>query len=94
MGNAYCPFNLLNALATTTGDSLLEGAGGFSITLGFWWHIRFSDKVVWRTLQFKTSNNNSMLMSINVLEFVTVISTIAPHSMLFGHLPAQTISIL
>jgi hypothetical protein len=32
--------------ATTIGDSLLEGAGGFSITLEFWWHIRFLDKVV------------------------------------------------
>jgi hypothetical protein len=59
--------------ATTIGDSLLEGAGGFSITLGFWWHIRFQDKVVQRTLQFKTSNNDDMLVLINVLEFVTVI---------------------
>ena len=52
---------------------MLEGAGGFSVTLGFWWHIRFPDEVVWRTLRFKTSNNNSMLMLINVLEFVMVI---------------------
>jgi hypothetical protein len=59
--------------ATTMGDNLLEGAGGFSVTLRFWWHIRFLDKVVWHTLQFKTSNGNGMLMSINVLEFVTVI---------------------
>jgi hypothetical protein len=59
--------------ATTVGDSLLEGAGGFSVTLGFWWHIRFLDEVVWRTLRFKTSNNNGMLVSSNVLEFVTVI---------------------
>ncbi len=36
--------------ATTIGDSLLEGAGGFSITLGFWWHICFPDEVVQRTL--------------------------------------------
>jgi hypothetical protein len=36
--------------ATTIGDSSLEGAGGFSITLRFWWHIHFLDKVVWRTL--------------------------------------------
>ncbi len=44
--------------ATTIRDKSLEGAGGFFITLGFWWHIHFSDKVVQRTLQFKTSNNN------------------------------------
>ncbi len=59
--------------ATTIGDSSLEGAGGFSITLGFWWHIHFSDKVVQRTLQFKTSNDNGMLVLINLLEFVMVI---------------------
>ncbi len=52
---------------------MLEGAGGFSITLGFWWHIHFPDKVVLGTLQFKTSNNDGMLMLINVLEFVMVI---------------------
>jgi hypothetical protein len=59
--------------ATTIGDSLLEGAGGFSITLGFWWHIHFLDEVVQCTLQFKTNNNNGMLMLINVLEFMMVI---------------------
>jgi hypothetical protein len=59
--------------ATTIRDSLLEGARGFSITLGFWWHILFPDKVVQHTLQFKTSNNNGMLVSINVLEFMMVI---------------------
>ena len=35
--------------ATTIGDSSLEGAGGFSIALGFWWHIRFLDKIIQRT---------------------------------------------
>jgi hypothetical protein len=59
--------------AMTIGDSLLEGAGGFSTTLGFWWPIRFPDEVVQRTLQFKTNNNNGMLVSSNVLEFVMVI---------------------
>jgi hypothetical protein len=57
----------------TIRDSLLEGAGGFSITLGFWWHIRFPDEVVWLALQFKTNNDNGMIVLINVLEFVMVI---------------------
>jgi hypothetical protein len=57
----------------TIGDSSLEGAGGFSATLVFWWQVRFPDKVVWRTLQFKTSNNEGMLVLINVLEFAMVI---------------------
>jgi hypothetical protein len=59
--------------ATTIRDSSLEGAGGFSTTLGFWWHIHFPDEVVQRTLCFKTNNNDGMLVSINVLEFVMVI---------------------
>jgi hypothetical protein len=59
--------------ARTIGDSLLEGTGGFSVTLGFWWYIRFPDKVVQHTLRFKTNNDNIMLVLINVLEFVTVI---------------------
>ncbi len=36
--------------STTIGDSLLEGSGGFSITLEFWWHICFPDEVVQTTL--------------------------------------------
>jgi hypothetical protein len=59
--------------ATTIGDSSSEGAGGFSVTLGFWWHIHFPDKVVWCTLRFKTSNNDGMLVLINILEFVMVV---------------------
>jgi hypothetical protein len=50
---------------TTIGDSLLEGAGGFSTTLGFWWHICFPDEVVQHTLLFKTNNNGGMLVLIN-----------------------------
>ena len=57
----------------TIGDSLLEGAGGFSITLQFWWHICFPDEAVQCTLQFKTNKDDGMLMSINVFEFVMVI---------------------
>jgi hypothetical protein len=59
--------------AMTIRDSLLEGAGGSSTTLGFWRHIHFLDEVVQRTLRFKTNNNNGMLMLINVLEFIAVI---------------------
>ncbi len=79
--------------AMTIGDSLLEGAGGFFITLGFWSHI-YPDEVVQRTLHIKTNNYNGMLVLINVLEFLKVIISIALFSMLFGHLPSQTIPIL
>jgi hypothetical protein len=55
--------------ATMIGNSSLEGAGGFSISLGFWWHIRFPDEIVKRTLLFQ----DVPLISINVLKYVTVI---------------------
>jgi hypothetical protein len=59
--------------ATKKGDSLLEGAGGFSIALGFWCHIRFPNKIIQRTLLFKSNNKDGLSVSINVLECVTVI---------------------
>jgi hypothetical protein len=58
---------------TSFGDSCLEGARGYSIMLGFWWHIPFPEAVKQRTLLHKQDNKNGLLISINVLEFVTVI---------------------
>ena len=59
--------------ATTVGDSCLEGAGGYSIALGFWWHLEFPEEIKRRTLLFKKNNDDGGLISINVLEFITVI---------------------
>ncbi len=47
----------------------MEGAGGFSIKLGFWWHIEFPAEIVQRTLLFR----DVPLVSINILEYITVI---------------------
>jgi hypothetical protein len=58
---------------TSFGDSCLEGAGGYSLSLGFWWHLSFPDEVKDRTLLKKKDNSDGRLISINVLEFVTVI---------------------
>ena len=58
---------------TSFGDSCLEGAGGYSLSLGFWWHLSFPDEVKDRTLLVKRDNSDGRLISINVLEFVTVI---------------------
>jgi hypothetical protein len=57
----------------TFGDSCLEGAGGYSLSLGFWWHLPFLEEVKLHTLQHKQDNADGQLISINVLEFVTVI---------------------
>ncbi len=58
---------------TSFGDSCLKGAGGYSIMLGFVWHIPFPKAVKQRTLLHKQGNKDGLLILINVLEFVTVI---------------------
>ncbi len=58
---------------TSFGDSCLKGAGGYSIMLGFWWHIPFPEAVKQRTLLHKRDNKDGLLILINVLKFVTVI---------------------
>jgi len=59
--------------AKTYGDSCLEGGGGYSLELKFWWHLEFDDDVIQRTLKHLKNNSDGQLISINVLEFVTVI---------------------
>jgi len=58
---------------TCFGDSCLEGARGYCILLGFWWHIPFPEAVIQPTLKHKKENKHGLLILINVLEFVTVI---------------------
>ena len=43
---------------TSFGDSCLKGAGGYSISLGFWWHIPFPDAVKQHTLLHKQDNKD------------------------------------
>ena len=59
--------------ATAYGESSLEGAGGYSIRLNFWWHIEFPEEVKLRTLLHRKDNKDYQLISINALKFVTVI---------------------
>jgi hypothetical protein len=81
--------------ATTIGDSCsLEGAGGFSITLGFWWHIRFLNEVVQCTLQFRSNNDDSMPLSTNALKSVMVIMNYCATLNVVRTSPSQTIPIL
>jgi hypothetical protein len=57
----------------TFGDSCLKGAGGYSRSLGFWWHLPFPEEVKLHMLLHKRDNADGQLISINVLKFVTVI---------------------
>jgi hypothetical protein len=55
------------------GDSCLDGAGGYSLSLGFWWHLPFPVEVKLCTLLHKQDNADGQLISNNVNKFVTVI---------------------
>ncbi len=58
---------------TSFGDSCLKGAGGYSILLGFWWHIPFPEVVKQCTLLHKRDNKDGLFILNYVLMFVTVI---------------------
>jgi hypothetical protein len=60
-------------MATAFGDSCLQGAGGYLISLGHWWHLPFPEEVIQQTLIQKKDNRDGLLILIKVLEFVTVI---------------------
>ena len=55
------------------GDSSLLAAGGYSIDMGFWWHIEWPEEVRRRTLRYIRNDKDGNLISINVLEYATVI---------------------
>jgi hypothetical protein len=68
----------------TYGDSCLKEPGGYSLSLDFWWHLPFPEEVKLGTLLHKQDNADGRLISINVLEFVTVIINYcsSPHMVL------------
>jgi hypothetical protein len=59
--------------ASIIGDSSLVACGGYSITFGFWWHLSFPKEVVERTLLHLNNNSDEKFISINCLEYVTII---------------------
>jgi hypothetical protein len=59
--------------ASLFGDSSLISCGGYSSDLWFWWFILFPDEFVVRMLLHLKNNNDQNFISINVLEYVTII---------------------
>jgi hypothetical protein len=45
-------------MATAFRDSCLEGAGGYLISLGYWWHLTFPEEVIQQTLMHKKDNKD------------------------------------
>jgi hypothetical protein len=60
-------------MAKMYGDSSLKACGGYCISLEFWWHIEFSSDIKQRTLLHCSDGKDKRFVSINVLEYITVI---------------------
>ena len=59
--------------ALIIGDSSLTACGGYSITLEFWWHLAFPENVIHKTLLHLENSKDETFISINCLEYVTII---------------------
>ena len=59
--------------ASIFGDSSLLACGGYSITLKFWWHLDFPPEIISRTLLYIPSEKDERFISINCLEYITII---------------------
>ena len=55
------------------GDSLLCSCGGYSTKLQYWWYLSFPEHIKKQTLLFIKNGDDSSLISINCLEFITII---------------------
>jgi hypothetical protein len=59
--------------ASSYSDSCLDGGGGYSTELNFFWYLTWSRAIYLRTLKFISDQSDPNFISINVLEFVSVI---------------------
>ena len=57
------------------GDSSIEAAGGFSLDLKFFWHLKWPDCITSRTLKYFNirSKEGEKIISINLLEYAVII---------------------
>jgi hypothetical protein len=69
--------------ALIIGDSYLLACSSYSITLEFWWHLSFPMQVVERTLLHLKDNSDKSFISINCLEFMTIILNYCASLVLF-----------
>ena len=81
LGDSYCPRYTMIANRNSFWRQFLEGAGGYSIELGFWWHINFSKEVKQCTLLFKSNNKDGTLISSTFSNLSRSSLTTAPPSM-------------
>ncbi len=55
------------------GESLLQSCGGYSFELKVWWYVQFPQEIALRTLLHLKNNEHSSFISINCLEYITII---------------------
>jgi hypothetical protein len=55
------------------GDSSLDAMGGFSIEMKLWWYYEWPQEVRRHTLRFIKSNKDGELITINQMEYATII---------------------
>jgi hypothetical protein len=55
------------------GDSSLLACGGYSIKLKIWWHLSFPKEIAKRTLLHLKDDSDKHFISINCLEYFTII---------------------
>ena len=68
-------------------DSCLEGAGGFSALLLFWWALQWPKEIVLRT---KLQRNDRHRISINLLEYAAIILGLAGSITAWEALPVDS----
>ncbi len=54
-------------------DSSLHAAGGYSLDMGYWWYIEWPEHIQKLTLKFVYSDEHGNLVSINALEYASLI---------------------
>eukprot|EP00956_Cyclotella_meneghiniana_P041381 scaffold224955_cov33-Cyclotella_meneghiniana.AAC.1 len=58
---------------TAAGDSCLDAMGGYSIDMKFWWYYEWPKSIREQTLRFIKNNKNGDLITINALEYATIL---------------------
>ena len=59
--------------ATSASDACLDAGGGYSTDLQFIWYLSWPEWILFRTKKYIFDNTDGNLISINILEFISVI---------------------
>ena len=66
-------------------DSSLHAAGGYSLDMKFWWYIEWPENIRKCTLKFVYTNKDGKLVTINALEYASLIINYAAATFILSH---------